>query len=669
MSYTFVSITSGNTGTATTTGSQFTGTITTTQGNTLICALGYAAAKIPGATISDSLSNVWNSVGGLGSELIWAQVSTNVAAGTCTVTVSGTGSLVNSGAFIIAQYAPSVPQQANHLFQGFNVTAAGTTVVGTCINGPLGSSAYQAGGMTIMNFALSTATASLPWTVTGGTSRGTGTFSTTVSLNLTDSGTIATPTWIESLVSTASGTTATTTLYCMPLAAVGIIPPGVNVTSWNGTAVATPNVGGVPKVDVVDWLGTAVTSAAGVPIVSPSGGTITTVTGTVAAVTTCTTVGTVTSTVTATVPTVTQANVTQWLGLAPATPNIGGVPIVDVGDWLGTAVTSDAGVPITTNTHTFTATVPSLSTNVNVQQWLGTAVTSQAGIPIVYPTGGTIATVTGTVAAVTTASNVGTVTAVTSATVVGTPTVNVVDWLGTAVTSNAGVPVVDVAGGTITTVTGNVLGTVAAVTTATGVGTATLVLGGTIGTATVVSGTVTTVSGNVGGSVGSVVGTVTATVPTEVSANVTEWLGTAVTSNAGVPVVDVAAGTVTTVTGNVLGTVAAVTTATAVGTVGTVTGAVTISAGQLTVKKDQALAGFTFPMYNNTGTLTTGLTVTAQESVDGGAIGFTTNSPSEIGDGIYKIDLAAGDLNGTVITLLFSASGAATTIVTLITQV
>lgn len=31
----------------------------------------------------------------------------------------------------------------------------------------------------------------------------------------------------------------------------------VNVTKWNGSSVAAPNVAGVPKVDVVDWLGSA----------------------------------------------------------------------------------------------------------------------------------------------------------------------------------------------------------------------------------------------------------------------------------------------------------------------------------------------------------------------------------------------------------------------------
>jgi hypothetical protein len=43
--------------------------------------------------------------------------------------------------------------------------------------------------------------------------------------------------------------------------------PAVDVTKWNGTAVAAPNVAGVPKVDLTHWLGTAAATptVAGVP--------------------------------------------------------------------------------------------------------------------------------------------------------------------------------------------------------------------------------------------------------------------------------------------------------------------------------------------------------------------------------------------------------------------
>lgn len=322
-------------------------------------------------------------------------------------------------------------------------------------------------------------------------------------------------------------------------------------------------------------------------------------------------------TVTATVPGAggTNVNVVQWNGASVATPNVAGVPKVDVVDWLGTAVTSSGGTPVVVATNT---------QPVNVVQWLGTAVTSSGGVPVTTNLGTVTATVptavsvTGTVTA--TVPTAVTVTGTVTATVPTEVSANVTQWLGTAVTSNAGVPIVDVAAGTITTVTGNVQGTVAAVTTCTGVGTASNILG---------------------------------TLP----ANVVQWLGTAVTSNAGVPLVDVN-GITGTVTATVVG-----------GTIATVTNPVSIGTGQLTVKRNVALNGFTFPMYNSTtGNPATGLSVSCTRSIDGGSLGASANSPSEVGSGIYSINLAASDLNGGVITLVFVASAASATIITLITQ-
>lgn len=299
---------------------------------------------------------------------------------------------------------------------------------------------------------------------------------------------------------------------------------------------------------------------------------------------------TVVGTVTATVPTTTPANVIQWNSTNVATPNIGGVPKVDVVDWLGTAVTSNtAGIPITVTSG------GGGSTNVNVVQWLGTAVTSNAGVPLVSITG----TVTATVPTV-------------------TPS-NVQQWLGTAVTSSAGVPV--------TTVTGTVTATVPTLTT----------------------------NVNVGSWAGHAV--VTPNINGIPVVDVTDWLGTAVTSNAGVPLVDVSA-----ITGTVTATVVG-------GTISTVTNPVSISTGQLTVKRDTALAGFTFPMYNGTtGNLQTGLTVACMLSIDGGVLQSSTNGVTEIGNGIYKLNLAAADLNGTVIILVFTATAASATVISLITQ-
>ena len=88
------------------------------------------------------------------------------------------------------------------------------------------------------------------------------------------------------------------------------------------------------------------------------------------------------------------------------------------------------------------------------------------------------------------------------------------------------------------------------------------------------------------------------------------------------------------------------------------------------ITKNTALAGFTFPMFDSADHVTpkTGLTVTAQRSLDGAALASCTNAVTEIGNGLYKIDLAAGDLNGDIVTLRFTATGADATILTLATQ-
>lgn len=93
-----------------------------------------------------------------------------------------------------------------------------------------------------------------------------------------------------------------------------------------------------------------------------------------------------------------------------------------------------------------------------------------------------------------------------------------------------------------------------------------------------------------------------------------------------------------------------------------------LSTGQITIKKNQALSGFTFPMYNTSGVLQTGLTVTAKRSIDGGSIASCTNPAAEIGSGLYTINLAAADLNGGVVTVIFTAPSAFDTTIQLVTQ-
>lgn len=89
------------------------------------------------------------------------------------------------------------------------------------------------------------------------------------------------------------------------------------------------------------------------------------------------------------------------------------------------------------------------------------------------------------------------------------------------------------------------------------------------------------------------------------------------------------------------------------------------------IKKNTALANFEFPMYDSTDhvTLKTGLTVTGTVSIDGAAFTALTNAVSEVASGVYKVSLAAADVNGTTITLKFAATGADTTLVGIVTQV
>jgi hypothetical protein len=74
--------------------------------------------------------------------------------------------------------------------------------------------------------------------------------------------------------------------------------------------------------------------------------------------------------------------------------------------------------------------------------------------------------------------------------------------------------------------------------------------------------------------------------------------------------------------------------------------------------KNTALAAFTFPLTDSSGVKVLGATVTAKRSIDGGALASCANAVVEISGGLYKIDLAASDLNGTVIALNFTAAGA-----------
>ena len=100
-------------------------------------------------------------------------------------------------------------------------------------------------------------------------------------------------------------------------------------------------------------------------------------------------------------------------------------------------------------------------------------------------------------------------------------------------------------------------------------------------------------------------------------------------------------------------------------------GLTALPAAPMDVKKNQALAAFTFFMADSADHVTgkTGLTVAVQRSIDGAAFGNATNTPAtEISAGWYKIDLSAADLNGKVIAIKCTSAGADPTPFTLITQ-
>jgi hypothetical protein len=104
-------------------------------------------------------------------------------------------------------------------------------------------------------------------------------------------------------------------------------------------------------------------------------------------------------------------------------------------------------------------------------------------------------------------------------------------------------------------------------------------------------------------------------------------------------------------------------------------GMTALPAAPMEIKKDQALSNFMFLMVSSTDHVTpkTGLTgFTAERSIDAGAFSLIGGSPpasvTEVGLGFYAINLAASDLNGTNITMVFTAAGADPCQVSLITQ-
>ena len=87
-------------------------------------------------------------------------------------------------------------------------------------------------------------------------------------------------------------------------------------------------------------------------------------------------------------------------------------------------------------------------------------------------------------------------------------------------------------------------------------------------------------------------------------------------------------------------------------------------------KKNQVFNDFMFLMINENDLKTpvTGASPTGERSLDGGAFAATEGTISEVGQGIYSIDLTANDTNGDSITYIFKATGAIPRYITVITS-
>jgi len=92
--------------------------------------------------------------------------------------------------------------------------------------------------------------------------------------------------------------------------------------------------------------------------------------------------------------------------------------------------------------------------------------------------------------------------------------------------------------------------------------------------------------------------------------------------------------------------------------------------GSTRIKKNASMANFPIYMVSSVDHVTpkTGLTITAQRSLDGGAFSSCANSASEIGLGWYVIALATTDTNADLILFEFTATGADATAFPVVTQ-
>lgn len=106
-------------------------------------------------------------------------------------------------------------------------------------------------------------------------------------------------------------------------------------------------------------------------------------------------------------------------------------------------------------------------------------------------------------------------------------------------------------------------------------------------------------------------------------------------------------------------------------TTGSVNAILAAIAAQASIRptKNTGLDNFMFPMFDaTTKTPKAGLTVTAERAIDGNPFSPCSNAAVELSNGVYRVSLSAGDLNGDKIMFRFSATGADDQLVEIITQ-
>jgi hypothetical protein len=99
-------------------------------------------------------------------------------------------------------------------------------------------------------------------------------------------------------------------------------------------------------------------------------------------------------------------------------------------------------------------------------------------------------------------------------------------------------------------------------------------------------------------------------------------------------------------------------------------GLLSLPTAPMAVAQNVALNNFQFVMRSSTDHVTpvAGLTVVTMVSINGAAFVPTTNSATSLSNGVYNLNLAAADLNGSVVTLLCTATGADALPITFLTQ-